>query len=293
MRKRLRHGSLFSGIGGFDLAARWMGWLNIFQVEKDDWCRKILAKNFPDAARYADIREFSAYEYRGAVDVISGGFPCQPFSVAGKRTGTDDDRYLWPEMLRCVREIKPTFVVCENVPGIISMALDEVLSELENENYTTETFIIPACGIGAPHRRDRVWIIAYDESRLNGTYHTQPSKRQKQKLRKISGTRTLKPSTATYTDHSRWEKQRGKIANGTRYTAAECCVWRSVESRICGMDDGISTGVDTSIGRYNCIPHPVMLGSVGREYRGKRLAGLGNAIVPHVAYEIFKKITRV
>jgi hypothetical protein len=103
----LSHGSLFSGIGGFDLAAQWMGWNNIFQVEKDDWCRKVLAKNFPKTERFADIKDFTGHEYTSRIDVISGGFPCQPFSVAGQRKGKDDDRYLWEEMLRVIATIKP------------------------------------------------------------------------------------------------------------------------------------------------------------------------------------------
>ncbi len=171
----LSHGSLFSGIGGFDLAAQWMGWNNIFQVEKDDWCRKVLAKNFPKTERFADIKDFTGYEYTNRIDVISGGFPCQPFSVAGQRKGKDDDRYLWEEMLRVIRTIKPTYVVGENVTGIIGLALDTVLSDLEAQGYTTETFIIPACSKNAWHRRDRVWIVAYansigrqDEQKENG-----------------------------------------------------------------------------------------------------------------------------
>ena len=160
----LSHGSLFSGIGGFDLAAQWMGWNNIFQVEKDDWCRKVLAKNFPKTERFADIKDFTGYEYTNRIDVISGGFPCQPFSVAGQRKGKDDDRYLWEEMLRVIATIKPTYVVGENVTGIIGLALDTVLSDLEAQDYTTETFIIPACSKNAWHRIDRFWIVAYANS---------------------------------------------------------------------------------------------------------------------------------
>lgn len=156
-----RHGSLFSGIGGFDLAAKWMGWENIFQVEKDEFCQRVLAKNFPKTRRYGDIHEFSGTEYRGAVDVLTGGFPCQPFSTAGKRRGKKDDRYLWPEYLRVIREIRPAWVVGENVAGIVNMALDQVISDLENESYEVQTFIIPACAVNAPHRRDRVWIVAH------------------------------------------------------------------------------------------------------------------------------------
>ena len=160
----MNHASLFSGIGGFDLAASWMGWNNIFQVEKDEWCQSILVKHFPETERYLDIKEFSGEKYRGTIDVISGGFPCQPFSVAGKQKGKEDDRYLWPEMLRVIREIQPTWVVGENVPGILSMALDTVLTDLEGEGYATQPFVIPACGINAVHKRDRIWILAYSDT---------------------------------------------------------------------------------------------------------------------------------
>lgn len=157
----MKHLSLFSGIGGFDLASQWVGWNNIAQVEKDEWCRKVLAKNFPSSKQFADIKDFDGKEYSNQIDIISGGFPCQPFSVAGQRKGKEDDRYLWQEMLRVITTIKPPFVVGENVTGIIGMALDTVLSDLEAQNYITETFIIPACGKNTWHRRDRVWIVAY------------------------------------------------------------------------------------------------------------------------------------
>jgi DNA-cytosine methyltransferase len=164
----MNHGSLFSGIGGFDLASEWVGWNNVFQVEIDPFCQKILTKHFPNATRYRDIKEFDGTRYRGTVDIISGGFPCQPFSVAGKQRGNSDDRYLWPEMLRVIREVQPTWVVGENVSGIIKLALDQVLSDLENEGYACQTFLIPACGKNAPHRRERIWVVAYSGCRQQG-----------------------------------------------------------------------------------------------------------------------------
>lgn len=160
----LRHGSLFSGIGGFDYAARQVGWTNVFAVEKDKWCRELLKLRFPTTEIYQDIKDFSGHEYNGKIDVISGGFPCQPFSVAGKQKGKEDDRYLWPEMLRVISEVRPTWVVGENVTGIIKLALDEVLLDLENIGYTCQTFIIPACAVNASHRRSRIWIVAHNDS---------------------------------------------------------------------------------------------------------------------------------
>ena len=162
----LTHLSLFSGIGGLDLAAEMAGIQTVGQCEWADFPTKILEKHWPNVPRWRDIRTLtgkSFYERTGlrTVDIISGGFPCQPFSLAGKRVGKNDDRYLWPEMLRVIRELKPSWVIGENVPGIINLALDTVLSDLENEGYTAQAFVIPACGVDAPHRRDRVCIVAY------------------------------------------------------------------------------------------------------------------------------------
>lgn len=125
------HASLFTGIGGFDLAAEWCGWENSFQCEIDPFCQKVLAKNFPHATRYTDIKQFDARPYAGRVDVLSGGFPCQPFSLAGQRKGNQDDRALWPQMLRVIDEVRPRWIVGENVAGLASLGLDSVLFDLE------------------------------------------------------------------------------------------------------------------------------------------------------------------
>lgn len=162
----MTHLSLFSGIGGLDLAAEWAGFKTVGQCEWADFPSKVLEKHWPDTPRWRDIRtlaEDSFYDRTGirTVDVVSGGFPCQPFSTAGKRRGQEDDRYLWPEMLRVIREIRPSWVVGENVTGIIGLALDQVLSDLEDAGYSTEALVIPACAVDAPHRRDRIAIVAH------------------------------------------------------------------------------------------------------------------------------------
>ena len=157
----MRHLDLFSGIGGFALAARWVGWETVGFCEIEPYCQKVLRKNWPAVPIHKDIRDYDGQ----ACDIITGGFPCQPYSVAGKRRGPEDDRALWPEMLRIISESTPTWVVGENVAGFVSMGLDSAIVDLEGIGYEVQSFIIPACAVDAKHRRDRVWIVAY----ANGT----------------------------------------------------------------------------------------------------------------------------
>ena len=165
---------LFSGIGGFSLGLERAGMQTVAFCENDKFCQKVLAKHWPDIPIHENIEELDGRQYRGTVDLVCGGFPCQPFSVAGQQRGAEDDRALWPEMLRVIREVEPAWVIGENVSGIINMELDNVLSDLENSGYSCQTFVIPACAVDAPHRRDRVWIIASHanlKSKPDGSQH--------------------------------------------------------------------------------------------------------------------------
>lgn len=188
-RAIMTHASLFSGIGGAEIAAEWAGFVNLFHCEIQEFPRKVLEYWHPNSQSYEDITKTDFTPWRGKIDILTGGFPCQPFSTAGKRKGAEDDRYLWPEMLRAIREIQPSWVVGENVAGILTMVqpgsesemggetslfgedneiwerrqqyvVETVCQDLEREGYSVQPFVIPACAVGAPHRRDRVWFIA-------------------------------------------------------------------------------------------------------------------------------------
>lgn len=267
---------LFAGIGGFSLAAHWMGWQTTAFVEWDKFNQKVLKKNFPNTPIYGDIREFDGTKYRGTVDLICGGFPCQPFSAAGKREGQADDRYLWPEMLRVIREVRPAWVVGENVAGLLSMdggdVLGEILASLENEGYNVQTFLIPAIATGAPHRRARLWIIA----NLSGIDVWGHSRKQKKRQEYEPGKLSIKntspnplqqrPQESEQQDGGEGPQPHDKQPTGCNRKWDEH--WLQVATRICRVDDGVPRRVD----------------------RAKRLKALGNAIVPQVAYEIFKAI---
>jgi DNA (cytosine-5)-methyltransferase 1 len=333
----MRHGSLFTGIGGFDLAAQWMGWENVFQVEWDKWCQKVLAKNFPDALRFGDIVEFNKMlqdgknttdaESResgeqkagngrqntgrrskktygqlslGHIDIITGGFPCQPFSHAGKRKGVDDSRYLWPEMLTTIRILKPSFVIGENVAGLVSMengkTLDRILSDLANEGYTTEQFIIPACAVGAWHRRDRIWIIGVNTNHNtircnNGECATKEgSKRGCESFDRYEGLdKDVSDGNGKYGKELLRRDKLGKATGERTFRRSDAQTgrkWKS-KSNVGGMVARLPIELD---GYWDREPEGIPRVAIGIKDRVNRLKGLGNAIVPQVAFEIFKAI---
>ena len=200
----MKHGSLFSGIGGFDLAAEWAGWENMFHCEWNPFGQKVLKHYWPNAATYEDITKTDFTIWRGRIDILTGGFPCQPYSAAGKRLGKEDERHLWPEMLRTIREIQPRWVVGENVLGLVNwnggLVFEEVQADLEAEGYEVQPFILPAASVNAPHKRDRVWFVAYSNND-GGQENTQRfGKGQKTKIKHES---IHLPIVATDTDSNR------------------------------------------------------------------------------------------
>lgn len=297
----MTHGSLFSGIGGFDLAAEWMGWENVFHCEISEFPRKILKHHFPKSICYEDIKKTDFTKHRGEIDIISGGFPCQPYSNAGKRKGKEDDRHLWPEMLRVIREVQPRFVVGENVSGLLTwnngMVFHEIIADLENEGYETQAFLIPACATNAPHRRDRIWFVANS----NGTKQRNDigeNIRQEGEIRWAKESNVFgelrSDGITTDTDgkglqrrpHSygrkKYDKKRGtdesKIGaiseNNNQHSISDFSNFPT-QSPICGGDDGIPTELD---------------GITFSKWRNESIKGYGNAVVPQVVYQIFKAI---
>lgn len=302
----MTHLSLFSGIGGLDLAAEWAGIETVGQCEYADYPYKILEKHWPDVPKWRDIRTLtkeSFYERTGlrTVDIISGGFPCQPFSLAGERRGTEDDRYLWPEMLRVIQELKPTWVIGENVPGIINMALDEVLASLEDTGYATQTFIIPACAVGAWHRRDRVVIVAYLDSEWHGIRGTQEDALEVCRERVSDGSGISRNDKRERRDH---KPDMGRMVHGVQESLYEANTNTDTEripgwqpQEICGggvlQTPVIRTDRDVSRWSYWDDEPNVDRVAYGIPDRVDRIRCLGNAVVPQAFYPIFKFIVDI
>jgi DNA (cytosine-5)-methyltransferase 1 len=294
----MKHGSLFSGIGGFDLAAEWMGWENVFHCEWNEFGQKVLKHYWPNAESFDDITKTDFTKYHGTIDIISGGFPCQPYSNAGKRQGKEDKRHLWPQMLRAIREIKPKYIVGENVFGLLNwnggMVFDEVHSDLEFEGYEVQAVVIPAAAVNAPHGRDRIWFVATNTNgdglhKRNGNDEVNTSQGGQYALGDFEsgngngdvanssrgGQQTLNTQNAIVGQQSTTETFSGNTTQPI-YSRTE---WQSfpTQSPICGGDDGLLTELD---------------GITFSKWRNESIKAYGNAIVPQVAYEIFKAIQR-
>lgn len=287
----MRHIGLFAGIGGFELAARWMGWNTIAWSEWDPFCQKVLSYHFPEAKGYGDIKQADFTQYRGQCDILTGGFPCQPYSTAGKRLGKEDERHLWPEMLRVIREVRPRWIVGENVRGLLSwnegVVFEEVCSDLESEGYEVQAFIIPAAGVGAPHRRERVWIIANaSDCRCGGRACEQCANRWNELFpREYKGSKmgseVTRCSREWLTTNATSKRPRG--SNFTESTFRDCSgygqenLWENFPtiSPVCRGDDGLPSELD---------------GITFPKWRKESIKAYGNAIVPQVAYQLFQAI---
>jgi DNA (cytosine-5)-methyltransferase 1 len=288
MNEQPNHLDLFSGIGGFALAAGWAGFETVGFCDNEPYAQAVLKKHWPNVPIHGDIKTLDGTAYRG-VTLLSGGFPCQPFSNAGKRRGKDDDRYLWPQMLRVIQEARPTWIIGENVVGIIGLALEQVCSDLEASGYDVEPIIIPACGVDAPHRRNRIWILA--NSKYNGQFANEKRKSIKEALqaeqkREDNSFHPSRASGFSKAEHNVADPQSQQgSSNDNRQEQREAS--RPEQSQFRGSDCG-------ELQRSNWTTEP----SVGRVANGipygmDRIKGLGNAIVPQVAYQIIKGIKEV
>jgi DNA (cytosine-5)-methyltransferase 1 len=261
----LTHLDLFSGIGGFALAARWAGLETIGFSEIDPYACRVLEKNFPGVPNYGDIHKITAGLIDGSPFLLTGGFPCQPYSVAGKRRGAADDRHLWPEMARLIAEVRPRWILGENVPGIVQMELDAVLSGLESVGYAVWPVVVPACAVDAIHRRDRVWVVA----------HTMPARQWRESWAEEMEEVAL--SNPVGLRGSQWMARSNRDEKRDTGKSYNDCSERDGERE------------RAVVGTW--FPEPELGRMVhGIPNRVDRLRGLGNAIVPQVAYELIRMI---
>jgi len=305
----MNHVDLFSGISPFAIAAQecWgEEYVNLGHSEIEKFPCKVYHKHFPESKCLGDITKIDWSEYAGRVDLLTGGFPCQPFSVAGKRKGKEDDRWLWPEMLRAIREVRPSWIIGENVGGFVQMVqfdrilevdnegnalgkigdvvhrvgrfvADEALEALEAEGYTVEPFIIPACAVNAPHRRDRIWIIAFNDSIQQSDRREPRDDGGAAKKEGIQERNNLQRTRLSNKVSSHWQES-----------------WYEVATRLCRMDDGTPGELhairNTRLCDLDADGRRVLERTIAKGQRVARLKSLGNAIVWQVVFEIMKSI---
>ena len=284
------HLGLFEGIGGFSLAAKWMGWETLAWCEWNEFGQKVLRHHFPKAEGFGDITKTDFKKYANRIDILTGGFPCQPFSLAGKRKGTDDERYLWHEMLRAIQEVKPKYVIAENVYGITNinggLVFEQVCLDLEACGYEVQPFIIPAAAKNAPHRRDRCWFIATNtvsirlqQCKNRGEMGNRQKKICGQRSEFTNGIKTNgKVSDVTDTNGIGLRRKSNRFGESGFISENESeNYWQNfpTQSPICGGDDGLPTKLD---------------GITFPKWRTESIKAYGNAIVPQIAFELFKQL---
>lgn len=338
----MTHLGLFEGIGGFSLAARWAGWETVAWCEIDQFCQNVLKHHFPEATGHTDIKTTDFTQYANKIDIITGGFPCQPYSMAGKRKGKEDDRHLWPEMLRAIREVKPRWVVGENVYGLVNwnggVVFDEVQSDLEAEGYEVWAVILPAAAVNAPHRRDRIWIIAHSKSEQGERMQFKQREFSNKKQGEFRGNNSWMGNRPNTNPDSYGQQRFDNNAKNTECNGCLCgefsegCTCEREQRNTCTGDNewifgkegvitdnkrkrhawkeyretesGINTKNDTRI-RWANFPtqSPICSGDDGipdrldgitfPKWRNESIKAYGNAIVPQVAYELFKVINQI
>jgi DNA (cytosine-5)-methyltransferase 1 len=295
--------SLESGIGCFDYAAEMIGWQNVAHCEIEPFCLTILKYYWPNADSHADVFKLDGRPYRGRIGVLTCGFPCQPFSLAGKGKGDKDDRFIWPENMRIIREMRPTYVVAENVPGLLSkhpLVFERVCADLENEGYEVTPIIIPACAAQEDHIRERIFFVAhnhrYGHGDINGLGENRGKKGANQgyedkweRHRHEPGRVDTKVADAAYDSSQRLARRfRGELAkpedsNGAFQGRKHCGIfpktesWPEAATRLCRVDDGYAGRLDTT--------------TISKaKWRKESIRGYGNAVHWKVAFEIFKAI---
>ena len=293
----LSHVDLCSGIGGFALGFQWAGLSKpVLFCDIEPWSRKVLAKHWPDVPIAEDVKELAS-DPDGLIPrtdpkrtILTAGYPCQPFSHSGKRLGHKDDRHIWPYILQIVAQKRPAWCCFENVYGHVSMGLDQVLLDLETQGYATRPFILPACSVDAPHRRDRVFVIAKDVSDTDSSGQQQSNQEMAREPSEQSDSSGVQPGQTVADTSVRKLQRRGQeqvyeqpdiqmqSGRGSQGEPPQ----RSTLSGLGGMADGIPRWLDE--------PRDTPRTVKGVKGRADRLKGLGNAIVPQIAQKIGEAI---